>query len=477
MAQNVRLKLRGYTLLELALVTVIIGLLAYFMMDFMVAFTGKEKQEAAQRTAELASDQLKGYVIGHDGRLPGEGPDNTLPASLNSLTDPWGQKMMYWRADELVGVPVDGVNTTDMTIRIFTDFGDLPTNLAADEYTTGTPLPADAQEITNVAYAVLSSGPNLTSEFVVSNGSLHINVLKPGTHDDTTASDFDDLFHYVTLGELRTTFAATGQTGEDAGGTPTDGTGADTAIYLGGDGEVSPGGDILNDPTYTGSGVTGASTDVGDGTALSFDGSTSGTDGVINLTTNSDDYAYQTFTILNWFKTADTYDPTDTNAFGVFTSRQNSTSDRNWWITIWGGGFDGQTRPGRTDSPEPGDIAFKASVTSGTSWFMYTSGENYADQAWHFVAVSVRDNGDGTYTGELYIDGAVMDTQPLPTRPPMTRSPENGSGYTLYIGGGTYNSNRRFEGLMDEFTIAGPTPMSATEVDNYYQTNKGDYGH
>ena len=452
----------GFTLLEMAIVTVIIGIMAWGFMTFMEDYIAREKIEEGRRNAEFAVEQMQGYIIGNTGKLPDPRTGNLLPLDIANHRDPWGNELRYWRADELDGKAVDDVDSTQMYIRFFANAADLAS------------LSSPTKTIGNVAYVVISHGKDGIQSFTQTPGSIYINMLQDGT-PTSNGGNFDDILQYKTLPQVRTVFAASGLSGANKVDSPA--VSQDPALAVKG-GETGTGDSLIGNSTYVAPGADVGivtNTGVGSGQALSLGG---GEEDYVNLTQDTDDYQFATYTVMCWFKTDADYDASERDAFGVLTARSNNSSARTWWLTIWGGGYS-QNRAA-TDDPNPrntlaGDLALK----TGNGFIIFTHKEpqvRYDDQQWHFVAATVRESG-ASYEAELYVDGEVLDTQTRSSHPPT------GSGYEFYIGSGSssYNDNRRFEGLIDEFYIFGSESedqsLTTDEINAYYQASKGSFGY
>ncbi len=100
---------RGFTLVELLVVLVILGLIAGFATPQVIKFLGKAKADAARVQVERLSGVLDLYRL-EVGRYPtsGEGLEALLEAPVDAgnwngpylkkadaLTDPWGQPYAY----------------------------------------------------------------------------------------------------------------------------------------------------------------------------------------------------------------------------------------------------------------------------------------------------------------------------------------------------------------------------------------------
>lgn len=452
MTSGAMLGRKGFTLIEMAIVTVIIGIMAWGFMNFMEEYIAREKIEEGRRTAETAVEEVQGFMLGNTGKLPQPRTGNLLPLDIRAHKDPWGNDLRYWRADELDGVAVDDVQSTDLYIRYFANAADLAS------------LSSPTRTIENVAYVVLSHGKDGRQSFTQTSGSIYINMLEDGA-PTSDGGNFDDLLQYKTLPQLRTTMSASGVVGANQVASPD--VANDSALSIkGGVAETGPDG-LLSDSTYVAAGAdvgVVTNTGVGSGQAVSMGG---GEDDYIDISADTNDYAFATYTIMCWFKTDEDYDPSGTNNFGVITSRQASTSARNWWLTIWGGGW-------QDDVHSSGEMGFRAG--NGYDLGSGDFGIRVDDEQWHFVAISVRKNAGNKYDAELYLDGQVVDSVLNRASPPP-----HGQNYSLFIGAGTYDEDRRFQGLIDEFYIFGSLTedqsLSSAEVDAYYQAVKADFGY
>lgn len=463
------LRRSGFTLIEMAIVSVIIGVMAWGLMSFMDDYIAREKLEEARRDADYVAQEVEGYILGNSGKLPEPRTGNLIPSSIGNSRDPWGNEYRYWRADALNGTAVDNVETTDLFIRYYDSESDLPAE--------GTAATVNAtRTINNVAYVVISLGKDQTRHFTTSPGSVYINLLEDGAK--IGGDNFDDIVQYKTLEQVRTTFATTGQEGRDQVSSPS---GDEAAISV--KGGVAGGlEDMLSNPDYVASGAdvgVVSNTGVGSGQAISLGGaadSPTDPENRIDLTSVSEDYAFETYTIMCWFKTDPDYDPTDSDAFGVLTARSNNASARTWWLTIWGGGYSQNRSAGENPNPRDtlsGDLALK----TGNGFIIFTHDTpqvRYDDDQWHFVAATVRPSGSD-YEAELFVDGEVKDTHVRSSHPPT-------GDYEFYIGSGSdgYSDNRRYQGLIDEFYIYGSLTedksLTTAEILDYYNKSKASFG-
>lgn len=118
---------RGFSLLELAIVLIVFGLLAGSMLGNLSGQRRHSEEQRTQRQLELAQEALYGFAITH-GRLPcpanptldSDAPDagnedcnrehGVLPWRALGLgeTDPWGQRLSYFVRQTFTTPPASG---------------------------------------------------------------------------------------------------------------------------------------------------------------------------------------------------------------------------------------------------------------------------------------------------------------------------------------------------------------------------------
>lgn len=92
------------------------------------------------------------------------------------------------------------------------------------------------------------------------------------------------------------------------------------------------------------------------------------------------------------------------------------------------------------------------------NWAGFTEDGGLKPNEWTHVAVTLKNNGDGTTTGTMYING-VAQSGSLSTAGKLTDIP----GDNMYIGKSNWDADPLFKGLMDEITIADKA-MTADEI-------------
>lgn len=183
-----------------------------------------------------------------------------------------------------------------------------------------------------------------------------------------------------------------------------------------------------------GSGWTSANRRWGAG-ALMFDG----TDDYVNLSSTTN-LALTTYTISGWFKTSDMSD------YKTITSRNTSSTARNWWIAIW--------KQGDTAHPE-GSLVFRTS-SGGAAGIDLCSNTKVADGQWHHFAAIV----NGTTSAQLYVDGILRAST---SSIGLVDTPSTNA----IVGNDPSVSGRYFKGVIDSLSIYSRA-LSASEILSNY---------
>ncbi|MBU4052854.1 MAG: type II secretion system GspH family protein, partial [Proteobacteria bacterium] len=77
---------RGFTLIELAIVMVIVGLLAGFGASMIVPLSVRAKRMETTEAVNVATEAVIGYAAAHNGRLPTVGE---FPGIIGKYKDAW----------------------------------------------------------------------------------------------------------------------------------------------------------------------------------------------------------------------------------------------------------------------------------------------------------------------------------------------------------------------------------------------------
>lgn|GEM_PF-1198291 len=196
---------RGFTLIEIAIVLVIIGILIMLGVSLLGPLIKRAKYTETKEIVNAAVES----VIGHGGannKLPiwGDGrPDTTTDEFVEIVRNPndaWTKPLYYIYDNNLTAVTIGGIcgrKTTNLTVRICPDATcSTPTNI-----------------ISNVAFITLSGSENYNNQTAGNQGvtsAVTINVYQVDVPDiDNYAQDmnrpepYDDIVKWVTLDELR----------------------------------------------------------------------------------------------------------------------------------------------------------------------------------------------------------------------------------------------------------------------------------
>ena len=188
---------RGFTLVELSVVLVIMGLVGYLFYGSIFTYIKTEKMNQGREQLEKIVAQLDGVAVA-SGVLPaptGAGSDR-LPTNYAYSTDPWRNQVRYWLAPELTGSKhVNPVASTTLSVEEYSA-------LSATGTLAGGTLD---RTITNVAFVLANLGPDQNQQ-VDASAFPTIRVLVKGSGDISTATAsarYDDQAMYQTLNELK----------------------------------------------------------------------------------------------------------------------------------------------------------------------------------------------------------------------------------------------------------------------------------
>lgn len=181
------LKKEAFTLIELAIVLVIIGLLVGFGTGIIGVLTKRTKYMESREDLKRASEALKGYAI-RFGYLPPSRPfdqyDPEKPDPAFNLVgvkghDSQNRALLYQVAPELTSGDLCTLNATTLTI---TDKGNPKSNLA---------------------YLVIGAGLNYnlqTNRTIYTQGQANVDDFP---YDFNRPEEYDDIVEYVSLYELQ----------------------------------------------------------------------------------------------------------------------------------------------------------------------------------------------------------------------------------------------------------------------------------
>ncbi len=182
-------KKRGFTLIELSVVIVILGLIIGTLAPLMMSMIKKDKIKDAKTIVKRAKDEIIGYVISK----------KQLPEKITNLghyKDPWGNRLFLMVADDLKKNDICAKNSTKLSFWLFGPSG------ACN----------NKEKIKNIAFIIGSKGPDFNrqvSRRKRTNKKWIVKGLDYGCKGDFYPKDgkkknvFDDIIEYVTLNELK----------------------------------------------------------------------------------------------------------------------------------------------------------------------------------------------------------------------------------------------------------------------------------
>ncbi len=182
---------KGFTLVEIAIVLVIVGLIIGTLAPLMMSMIKRDKLKSGRQTVQRARDEIIGYAMINGGRLP-------ALTSLAHRQDPWWNQLFLITAPALSSsTSVCSVNATNMSVILYGGSG-------GGACSTG-------NIVSNVACIVASKGPDYNRQISAISGG-QVGILDYGCSGDLFPADnagvpsnrpFDDVYEYLSLEELK----------------------------------------------------------------------------------------------------------------------------------------------------------------------------------------------------------------------------------------------------------------------------------
>lgn len=180
----------AFSLIEMAIIVVIIGVIVATTVPRIVSQISRDKVGDTRNFVREARDEIIGKMIsGSSFVLPVAGSGNTVPTSISTREDAWGQPLYYFVADVSGGSKLtnSGICATNSTLLTVTEPG--------------------GSSISDVAFIVASFGPNTQQDFTAlpATGSATLPIQALGSAGAVDATrNFDDVFEYAKLSYLQT---------------------------------------------------------------------------------------------------------------------------------------------------------------------------------------------------------------------------------------------------------------------------------
>ncbi|MBI4826438.1 MAG: prepilin-type N-terminal cleavage/methylation domain-containing protein [Nitrospirae bacterium] len=182
------MKNKGFSLVELSIAIVIVGILIAMGMKMLVPLVERTKRSATRETVDAAVEAVIGFAE-TNGRLPS---DLEFPGLVRNSKDVWGNDLIYLHDVNLeVADSVCARNTTDISLRTCGDSG-------CSSYET----------TSDIAFLVLSAGSNQNVQTDTATVPVKVYTLGLSGIDDyasglNRAEAYDDIVERVVLSELR----------------------------------------------------------------------------------------------------------------------------------------------------------------------------------------------------------------------------------------------------------------------------------
>jgi prepilin-type N-terminal cleavage/methylation domain-containing protein len=197
----------GFTLVELAIVLVILGLLVGIGAQMIGPLTKRMKLNETRQIVNSARESLLGYAV-VNGYLPSDTDSNPLGKAGAQSKDAWGRELVYFADDAVEGAGVEICDVTETNFKIY---------ICDDSGCT------DYEELENIAFIVFSTGEDFNGEGTTTSasgsGSICSSYTMPSCPDGKTCFyiriqgtcyeyagteyRYDDVVYYVSIFEIQ----------------------------------------------------------------------------------------------------------------------------------------------------------------------------------------------------------------------------------------------------------------------------------
>ena len=175
----------GFTLIEMALVTIVMGILMMVLLPPIMQMTKMGKVAEGKEALHSLKDSIIGYaMVDTDRKLPGS------VSQVHNTNDVWGTPYNYWR---VLNATTPGI--CDMT---------------SLEATRSRRLVTPGGVVNGTAFIISSNGPDRVCDIT---GAPATNGL-PNTDMDLTDVN-DDIVEYISVNQMKTLLGCPTPTGSD----------------------------------------------------------------------------------------------------------------------------------------------------------------------------------------------------------------------------------------------------------------------